>query len=357
VVPVPLLLAVSLFYMSPHPPNGRPGAILDQAAASDRWKTGGGARRFIWQTTALMVRDRPVFGIGFGRYFEEHGYYQGKHYLLRGTPHDRPTVGLVPQVHNEYYQQMAETGIFGTFAMFWLVIVILTLWSRAYNRSSGIQRLQVLGSILGLAVLAIHALSSFPFRRPSTWLAGICLLAHIASVANQEGSGGKEDKKEGVSIPAFVRLVILVGLIFQMTAVVRPWIANVYVKKAVEGRLTPRGRLEYLNRAISWDPTMYAVHSVRALQLFSQGRFPDAIQAAQQAIHIREDLQMYKVISDSLLRMNRYEESARSWQGVLRLNPLYPPYLREAARRYRLAGDEETARHYERRAMQLETMP
>ena len=83
VLPLSLLGLVCAFYLLPNPLNGVGRSLFEEAFASNRWLTGGAARAFIWKTTALMVRDRPIRGIGFGNYFRVHQHYQGELYRLR----------------------------------------------------------------------------------------------------------------------------------------------------------------------------------------------------------------------------------------------------------------------------------
>jgi len=350
--PLVMLLAAALFYITPHPYNGRPGSILDQAAASNRWRTGAGARRFIWQTTALMVEDRPLRGIGFGRYFKVHALYQGQLYTKRGTPHDRPTVGKVPQAHNEYFQQMAETGLPGTLAFLWLVLAVIALWERAYNRAALSERREVLASITGLGIFMVHALTSFPLRRPSTWLAGAFLLAHVVAKADPL-KPAKEPRGAATGISPAFRVALLAALAFQAVWMLRPLMAGLYLKRATESLSAPAERWRHLNRAVAWEPSEFAPHFYSALVLYQAGRYEDAIEEAERALRDHEDLEVRRLISDAYAAQGKALEAARAWDNVLRLNPCYPPFLEEAAERYARAGEPAGAEAYARRAREL----
>lgn len=347
-----LLLAVVVFYFTPNPWNGRPGSILDQAMASDRWKTGAGARRFIWQTTALMVQDHPLFGIGFGRYFEIHARYQGELYTRRGTPHDRPSVGKVPQVHNEYYQQMAETGLVGTVPFFWLVLAIIALLPVAYHRSTREERGWTLAAIVGLAILMVHALSSFPLRRPETWLAGAFLLVQL--IVRADPRPIQEHKEQRPLLSPMIRVVILLGLLFQVSWMVRPLISNIHLQQAIDSYRSPAEHWKHLHRAIAWDAQAFTPRMFAATSLFQNGRYEEAIAEAMQAIRAREDLDTRILISDAFHALGRYHEAALAWEDALRLNPCFPPFLLEAAQRHREAGNLEKAEGFLQRARELD---
>ena len=298
-----------------------------------------------------MVEDHPLRGIGFGLYFKVHALYQGQLYTKRGTPHDRPTVGKVPQVHNEYYQQMAETGLPGALAFLWLVAAVVVLWEKAYNRAAPRDRAAVLASIAGLGILMIHALTSFPLRRPSTWLAGAFLIAHLVAAADPMRSPEEPRKKTKLS-PA-IRVLILAALALQVAWIVRPLISNLYLKRATDGLSAPAEQWHDLSQSVAWDPTGFMPRFYSALWLYQRGRYEQAIQEAQWALMDHEDLEARRLIADAYLTQRRPIKAALAWEDVVRLNPCYPPFLEEAAQRYAPAGYPERAQAYAQRAREL----
>ncbi len=363
IVPPVLILASLTFYFTPNPWNGREGSILDQARASDRWKTGAGARRFIWKTTALMLDDDPAFGIGFGRYFKVHADYQGRLYIKRGTPHDRPTVGKVPQVHNEFYQQMAETGLVGSIPFFWLVCAILGLWKIAWDRTKRDageeepkdRRVWVLAAILGLGIFMIHALTSFPLRRPSTWLAGAFLLAQVLAAADPKRGEVREKASALTSPRAALGVLLLVMTAFHVYWLVRPLLSSVELQKAVSQETPPLERTIHIQRAIAWDMNGFEPHFFAASAAFQRGNPALAISEARLALRSREDLDARQLIAESFEAMGDWQESAAAWDDVLRVNPCYPPFIEEGIRRHERAGEMEKARHLRQRAEKLAT--
>jgi O-antigen ligase len=360
-VPPLLLLIVMLFYFTPNPINGREGSILDQAAASSRWRTGSGARRFIWKTTALMVQDHPLSGIGFGNYYKEHSLYQGLHYRLRGTAHDRPTTGQVPQVHNEYYQQAAETGLFGFLALLWLVFALIGLWPVALRRaSSSREKALLLALVAGLAVFLVHALSSFPLRRPSTWLAGAYLVAALVARVDplkKEESGAalpqEEGSKDSAGLHPALRVLILAMLVLQTGMLVRPLIGSVYLQQAMSPVSLPRERVESIQKALAWAPEDFQARFMAAVMALQASRPEAAVQLALEAVRIRDDLQAWRLISDAYQQMGQLEKSAEAWDRVLVHNPCYPPFLEEGARRWAEAGHPDRAGQLMQQALDL----
>ena len=165
-------------------PN-HPDGLVKEAVSSPRWKGGFGARRFIWNTTGLMVKDHPVRGIGWGHYYTVHALYQGEVYRQRDLPHDRPTVGLVPQVHSDPLQILAESGAFGSLAFLWLAAAAFFLGARRIRRTwpalpSLSRNLWVCWA--GLGLVGFHCAVDFPLRQPQPVFLSIFFLSAIASV-------------------------------------------------------------------------------------------------------------------------------------------------------------------------------
>ena len=357
--PLVLLILVVTFYFTPNPWNGRSGSILDQAQASDRWKTGSGARRFIWKTTALMVGDDPVFGIGFGRYFKVHALYQGQLYLNRGTPHDRPTVGKVPQVHNEYYQQMAETGLVGSIAFFWLVLSVIGLWKPAYQKalakeqetekSAGktsqdlsllsMERAWIFAAILGLGIFMIHALTSFPLRRPSTWLAGAFLLAQIISTASPIPKKSNSATASFPSPSGFFKVIVLLIIAFHLQWAIRPLMANIKLQRFLSPYELSSDRGALLQEAVTWSPGSFEPHFFIAHSFIRSGNYPLAIAHARMALEAHEDLEAHTLIAEAYGAMGDWDKSAKAWDEALKINPCFPPFIEKGIELNQKAGN------------------
>ncbi|MBE7557701.1 O-antigen ligase family protein [bacterium] len=127
------LLAVVAFYLAPNPANARGESYLSAAMRSPLWKHGYQPRLFIWRTSAFMIVEHPICGVGYGGYFPEHQKYQGLHYRLRGTPHELPRVGLVDYAHSVPIQRAAETGLLGLVALTWVVLVVGRRWAATWR--------------------------------------------------------------------------------------------------------------------------------------------------------------------------------------------------------------------------------
>ncbi len=272
-------------------------------------------------------------------------------------------MGKVPQVHNEFYQQMAETGLVGSIPFFWLVCAILGLWKIAWDRTkreageeeAKDRRVWVLAAILGLGIFMIHALTSFPLRRPSTWLAGAFLLAQVIAAADPKRREVREKAGALTSPQATLGVLLLVMTAFHVYWLVRPLLSSVELQKAVSQETPPLERIIHIQRAIAWDMNGFEPHFFAASAAFQRGNPALAISEARLALRSREDLDARQLIAESFEAMGDWQASAAAWDDVLRVNPCYPPFVEEGIRRHERAGEMDKARQLRQRAEKLAT--
>ncbi len=391
-------------------PN-HPDGLISEALASPRWKGGFGARRFIWTTTALMIKDHPFSGIGWGHYFTLHNLYQGEIYRQRGFPHDRPSVGLVPQAHSDPLQVVAETGVLGGIAFFWLVGAVILLWVRRIGISrkqsvqldpelnsgsgafcgsctptmaSGGVQLHQKGSAheynswassqtyrvivdkwacgAGLLLIFFHSLVDFPFRQPQPVLLAAVYLAILASSplhrndAHQRSGRGKWS----ISVPSAVLglslvLVSAVGLRDQRL-----------LKQGYEGFLrgiaTPNTEIreDFLQLAgYQLDSILYPLPEThdrwlyRAQVALQVKDLPTAEQALMKAGKYRHTLALYEAWMEYGKQKGDPKISLGAVRGLLLYNPCWAGYHDEEARLLRILGQPEEAEKAEQTANRL----
>ncbi len=89
-------------------------------------------RLFIWKITSRMIKENPIWGIGFDRYGSEYGNYQADYFDDEGgSDYEKFISGNVKQAHNEYIQIWAELGTIGL--LIWLGIIVSALWGYKKN--------------------------------------------------------------------------------------------------------------------------------------------------------------------------------------------------------------------------------
>jgi len=321
---VGITIVIGGFYLLDVPWNNAGRSLVREAMDSARWRTGHEARRFIWKTTALMVRDHPILGVGFGNYFRVHQIYQGELYLERGLPHDRPQVSLVPQVHNEYYQHLAETGVVGFVALAWLIAAGVGVMARRWRDSTGPERNALLAVYAGLGVGAVHALSSFPLRIPPTALLLAVLLSYALSPRSAVNS-------RQVTLPR-VRYLLIALLPAAAYAGAAPAVASVFMQRSLAGSFPDA------EAAAKVWPFSQQTNDFAA-RMAARSRDPEAALAwSERALRYREAFRTREFRRDIYLALGDLKAAAEEGDRALRLNPMYPPLVLEQARLRKSAG-------------------
>lgn len=371
---VAVVAGAILFYVLPLPYNGRPGSIIDHALASPQWTGGMGARWFIWDTTKLMVADKPLLGIGFGNYLALHQKYQGEHYLLRGTPHDRPTVGLVNHCHNEYLQRLAETGLVGFAATLWLVGAALYGSARAWTLHDLRERRLASAAALGLWLAALHALVDMPAFLPASGLWLVLLAAVVAGAETRRRWSSFPRARPIAGGPARILLVGLAALLC-LAWLGRLAVADMAVRAAREGappwliraldplaslmadgvmreRATDR-QLRYAGLAVRLDPTSHAAAADYGLLLLRRGETLTGLAHLRRACALVDRVELRRVMIDDAIDRDDAGTAIAELQALIALNPCWPDYHEELAAIYFEIGQLDKAAEHFRRAEEL----
>jgi len=105
---------------------------------------GNADRVFVWSRAAEIIRDHPLFGIGFGNYPRVCGAY-----------YDRvdPTFYMRTWAHNTELSILAETGPLGLAALIWLGVAAAVSLARRVRAGDGL----ALGGAAAAAALAVIA--------------------------------------------------------------------------------------------------------------------------------------------------------------------------------------------------------
>ena len=157
-------------------------AAPDEAVSVDVVGASSGLRWQLWQAAGLMWADHPWFGVGPAHYDYYFRQYRPEGLQLRPG-----------RAHNDYINLLADWGAVGggiVFAgmgifVFWLK----KTWPHVRREENDFGSGQsnrfafFLGAMCGLAALAVHSAMDFNLHIPANALAGVVLLALVASNA------------------------------------------------------------------------------------------------------------------------------------------------------------------------------
>ncbi|MCX6149232.1 MAG: O-antigen ligase family protein [Ignavibacteriales bacterium] len=142
-------------------------------------------RLFIWKVTTNIIKQYPVFGVGYDRFAVEYDNYQADYFASgKGTGYEKKIAGNVNRAHNEYLEIFAESGAIG------LVLFILILYSVFRNAKKLSDEkikepleLYICAKASFIAIL-IFSLTSFPFHILPTFINFYFLLGFISTTKN-----------------------------------------------------------------------------------------------------------------------------------------------------------------------------
>jgi hypothetical protein len=352
-----LLLVWGILLPSWGLPN-HPSGLISEALDSPRWKGGFGARRFIWETTALMVKDHPVRGIGWGHYFNLHNLYQGELYRQRGLPHDRPSVGIVPQVHSDPLQVVAEAGVMGGVAFLWLVLAAGKMgWRiiRSRNGEGGEGMFDLWACWAGLWLVFFHCLADFPLRQPQPVLLSIFYLAILAATSCPELKEARLPLIVGGNPGLKKWAGTVFGLLF-ISASCLGFQGQSLLKRGFEGMMTGMratnpalGEARLHEAARMLDTIRYPLPEThdrwlyRARIALALGDMRIARATLEQAGNYRHGLALYEAWAEYGRAIRDPKISLEAARGLLLYNPCWAEYHDEAARLLRIMGKREEA--------------
>jgi hypothetical protein len=354
-----LLLGIWTVLLFPWGIPNHPEGLVAEAVASPRWKGGFGARRFIWRTTGLMVKDHPMVGIGWGHYYHQHALYQGEVYRQRGVPHDRPTVGLVPQVHSDPLQVMAEAGFLGALGFFWLAAAAVQLGRRRIPPlwASDPQRgTLLLACWLGLGLIGFHCAVDFPLRQPQPALLAVFFLACLSAIpaGRKPGKSISTDGSTPMDLGERV-LVVFLGLVFLGTGVLgmrdqallkqgfTGFSRAVAIPDPALRRATLLTAAEDLDRIAYPLPETHDRYIYRARIAIALGNFAEAEAFLLEAGKYRHSMGLYEAWVDLGTAQRNPSLVLHGLRGLQIYNPAWAPFYEESAKLEELLGNPEEA--------------
>lgn len=112
-----------------------------------------GARLLLWKSAALIARDHPITGTGWGSFASQYSAYR--------DPRENTTAGAY--AHNDYMQLMAEGGIPAGILLLGIFASLLLQLKRSFAVTRNPQALEAAGLLLAVLALFIHAGLNFIF--------------------------------------------------------------------------------------------------------------------------------------------------------------------------------------------------
>ncbi len=131
-----------------------PSGVKERAASTfDRTDAAARDRLAMWRAGAVMVSERPFFGVGPGRIEELYPLYRQPGFV-------ESTVG---HLHDNVVQVAAETGVPSALAYLALVVAAFSAWPLARDRSRPAVRALARGALAANAALFVAGIFEYNF--------------------------------------------------------------------------------------------------------------------------------------------------------------------------------------------------
>jgi O-antigen ligase len=328
-------------------------------------------RLLMWQTAARMIAAHPVVGIGAGTFGAQYQPYRAQ-VFDRVTepaavyPASEPSYNETGQVHNDYLQLAAETGLVGL-ALFVTLVVLCyrcglgLLRDPPATAQTPLARSLLCGLLAGIAVILTHALMDFPLSQPVAallfWLAVGTVVAFAVQAA---GSGHRLQQWR----PQWLQWgwarwgVGVVGLFLAMAFMaqaVRPVVAGAYQREAwlLLSQQRWAAAASTAEKGLSWDAANSELLLYLGAAQYQQGHLDGSRAAYQQYQLLYRDFQTLYNLGLIAVKEEDFSKADAYFLEALR----YKPTLAEAAMQLAVVaertGRPDEARRWRRQAARL----
>lgn len=141
----------------------------------------------IWQVTARMIADNPVFGVGLGAYGVAYTRYDAASGFER-----------VEQAHNDYLQVLADGGVVGGILGLIFLALLIRRGVRAVRIRNEARRGIAVGVLTGIFGVLVHSIFDFGLHTMSIAILFLTLIAVLTAATSEyeDDEGDAEDKRE-----------------------------------------------------------------------------------------------------------------------------------------------------------------
>nr|AFK79143.1 membrane protein [uncultured bacterium F39-01] len=110
----------------------------------------GSSRNEIWRATLKMFAAHPILGVGMGAYW-----------IAITAYHDASGQVTPQEAHNDYLELLSSGGLVGFAIGVWFALIVYKRVRRNLRNRDPFERAVCVGSVLGIAGVAVHSLVDF----------------------------------------------------------------------------------------------------------------------------------------------------------------------------------------------------
>ncbi|GAI95744.1 unnamed protein product, partial [marine sediment metagenome] len=195
------------------------------------------------QSTLNMIKNKPLFGLGFGSFPLNYLYYQAD--FLSQKPDYLKYNTKAAEAHNEYLQTWSEMGIIGL--LFFLLFIYL-FYHHSIKIIRGLEKKEekiiLIGLISGITITLFHGMFSFPLHIPATsaafwFIVGLTVVLEDMFLKKDRNNKFIKYRRiffysgnNKIIFNIFKTIIIIIIIFFMITLIntliIKPYIAEIY---------------------------------------------------------------------------------------------------------------------------------
>jgi O-antigen polymerase len=150
-------------------------------------KNSSSGRLFIWQVSATMIKERPLWGYGFDRFAAAHNDYQALYF--KEHPDDMANAAVADGVNyafNEFIQVTVETGAIGLILL--IALFVFAFRAKVENRTpeNEEKNMYLYGAKGSIIAILVSMMFSYPLHTVPSLIILFFSLALVASEKNRK---------------------------------------------------------------------------------------------------------------------------------------------------------------------------
>jgi O-antigen ligase/tetratricopeptide (TPR) repeat protein len=266
-------------------------------------------RTDVWLAAVEIIKNYPVFGIGFG------GFKIGVSQYIDISGQ------LVPkQAHNDYLELAASGGIVAVALTIWFLLRFFSLVRKRFAEPSDFFSAAVrIGAICGISGVAIHSFFDFGLQITANFLFFTALLfLAIHKTPGQTESNEATSPKSNAVIFNFLLTILCVFAVGSMSFF-----------GFARYRLEQAKSLELFEKDLPETPFDADYYETKSSVYENSGKFAEAAQALKTAIDYRpKDCNLWLKLAQIEQSQNLETEAEKAFRRTIELAPLYAqPHL------------------------------
>lgn len=155
------------------------------------------ARFGFWQASWSIFKSHPLLGIGIGNYEKFFAAF-----LPTYVPERFGTMAI--SAHSDFFDQLAETGIFGTLSFIFLAVVVLILSIRAFRKINENDRTLAIGFLATVITIVLMGFYANGFVSPAWYFPFSGLLALAYSPDRPMNHSSHQNSRQSDSNQSFL---------------------------------------------------------------------------------------------------------------------------------------------------------